>query len=168
MKKLDKLDDKLNELWTECENSCILFTWISFLANETLAYLSIDPANFVIETEPTDTPATATPRKLSHPNQLSALFVMYDQDQLELEFMSQYFLCEVCYMEKPGKDCIRFNKCQHVFCIECIRTYFENQIREGNVKSMFCAASNCESQAIPTQVEHSLIYESDLFLLIFQ
>ena len=86
----------------------------------------------------------------------SVLLKNYDKDQCELKFQNSYFDCNVCFNETLGKNCFKFNKCEHVFCNECMKTYFETQIADGNVKSLTCPQNKCEEQAIPAQVLYIL------------
>ena len=75
------------------------------------------------------------------------------QEQAELaEFNKKYFECFICFSEKPGKQCLRFVQCQHVFCNECMKSYFEVQINEGQMSNLICPMDKCTVQALPTQV----------------
>ena len=76
----------------------------------------------------------------------------YDKDQCELKFKNSFFDCNVCFNETVGKNCFKFNKCEHVFCNECMRTYFETQIADGNAKGLVCPHDKCEEKATPAQV----------------
>jgi len=76
------------------------------------------------------------------------------QEQAELaEFNKNYFECFICFSEKPGKQCLRFVQCQHVFCNECMKSYFEVQINEGQMSNLTCPQDKCTVQALPTQVK---------------
>ncbi|KAA0201522.1 hypothetical protein HAZT_HAZT005410 [Hyalella azteca] len=77
----------------------------------------------------------------------------YDQDKRKKEFNLKSFKCAVCFTEKIGKMCLEFWPCSHVYCKDCMRGYFEVQIREGNVKALQCPTEKCSSEANPKQVE---------------
>ena len=49
-------------------------------------------------------------------------------------------------------DCIRFPSCKHVYCKDCVTSYFTIQIRDGCVRSLHCPEDKCESQAEPNMV----------------
>lgn len=146
--QLSKLCNKLDDLW---ENNCqlpILFTWISFLQNDVFDFLLLEPKNLTIQTNKIK---TTDPRALRLSCK-SAIMMDYDQDQQSLKFQKTYFSCHVCFEDKIGKDCIKFHKCDHVFCNECMRGYFESLIQDGYVYKLSCPQEGCESQAIPSQV----------------
>ena len=86
------------------------------------------------------------------PALLLQLLDNYDKDQREARFLASYFTCDVCFAEKTGRECLQFKKCEHVFCNECMKTYFETQIASGNHKNLTCPHDKCESQATPAQV----------------
>lgn len=67
-------------------------------------------------------------------------------------FGTQLFNCNVCFAEKSGKSCLKFADCGHIFCNDCMRTYFEVQIRQGQMSSLTCPEEKCKSQALPNQV----------------
>ncbi|CAF0833456.1 unnamed protein product [Brachionus calyciflorus] len=145
---LGKLCQKLDELWEQNSQIPILFTWISFLNDEIFDYLSIDQQNLIIENDNSiKTDARAFVETCS-----SKLLINYDTDQQEIKFNKSYFQCFVCFCDKLGKDCLKFNKCNHVFCNDCMRGYFESLIFDGNVKKLNCPQEKCESQALPSQV----------------
>ena len=73
--------------------------------------------------------------------------------QEDYEFKTTLFTCQVCFMEKLGALCLSFLTCDHVFCKECMKGYFEVQIQDGSVKALTCPSDKCESQAHPSQVK---------------
>ncbi len=78
----------------------------------------------------------------------------HNKNQEEHEFRTTLFTCQVCFMEKLGSLCTRFQNCDHVYCKECMAGYFEVQISEGAVKALTCPSDKCESQAHPSQVNY--------------
>lgn len=87
----------------------------------------------------------------------------FDAKEVEVVFNRTLFECEVCFMEKVGKVCLKFIGCDHVYCKECMKRYFEVLIKEGNVKGLICPDTKCESQANPVQVSGPLFYYSSSF-----
>lgn len=150
---LDRLCSKLDELWTQNSFSSILFTWISFLGDELFDYLDLNPDQLEIEEETNVAENESNTKQRCFKLPCSAnLLKKYDSDQEEARFFASYYSCAVCFEEKLGKDCFQFAKCEHTYCKECMRTYFETQIADGNVKSLTCPFDKCESQAQPGQV----------------
>ncbi len=76
----------------------------------------------------------------------------HDAQQQELDFQNTLFTCQVCFMEKLGCLCLSFTGCDHVYCKDCMKGYFEVQIAEGNVQGLICPSDKCDSQAHPAQV----------------
>ena len=76
----------------------------------------------------------------------------YDREQRLCVFNMSVFVCQVCFAEKLGHQCLQFDDCGHVYCKDCMRGYFEVQIQEGSVQSLTCPFDQCETQAHPAQV----------------
>jgi E3 ubiquitin-protein ligase RNF14 len=167
---LTKLCQKLDELWIENDHQCVLFTWISFLSTEIFDHLNIDTDNIIIISETQESNHINDKRAIRRPCS-HLLLKDYDKDQNDLRFQASYFSCKVCFTDKLGKDCIKFNECGHVFCNECMKGYFESQIQSGDVNKLICPYEKCESQALQaqvTQVKVSKLYNSSyhFFLVI--
>lgn len=76
----------------------------------------------------------------------------YDQEMHKKQFSKKMFCCNVCFCDKIGSVCLEFWPCGHVYCKECMKGYFEVQIKEGNVKFLRCPNDKCASEANPKQV----------------
>ena len=148
---MSKLCKKLDELWLQNENTSILFTWISFLTDEIFDYLNLKIDDLKINADEKKSSENLDSRATKLLCS-SRLVKDYDKDQSELKFQNGYFTCNVCFTDKPGKECMKFHKCEHVFCNECMKGYFETQIKDGNVKNLTCPQDKCDSQALQTQV----------------
>ncbi|XP_035681742.1 E3 ubiquitin-protein ligase RNF14-like [Branchiostoma floridae] len=90
---------------------------------------------------------------LASPSLLVPALVEYDQERRQHMFNTTMYNCNVCFGEKLGADCIGFKGCDHVYCKECMKGYFQVQISEGNVQCLQCPEPKCESQALPSQVQ---------------
>lgn len=77
----------------------------------------------------------------------------YDEDMRRKVFSNKNFECKVCFMDKLGSHCLEFWPCHHVYCKDCMASYFEVQINEGNIKFLRCPEDDCESEANPKQVQ---------------
>lgn len=58
-------------------------------------------------------------------------------------FSAESFDCGICLETKKGTRCSKIRSCGHVFCIECLYSFFEINIREGTVKNVCCADQDC-------------------------
>jgi E3 ubiquitin-protein ligase RNF14 len=81
-----------------------------------------------------------------------AVLQKYNEERKEAVFRKSNQTCNVCFTSKTGQDCIRFDKCGHIFCKACIGGYFEVQVRDGNVQSLKCLEDKCDVDALPSQV----------------
>uniref|UniRef100_UPI00358F5290 E3 ubiquitin-protein ligase RNF14 isoform X2 n=1 Tax=Myxine glutinosa TaxID=7769 RepID=UPI00358F5290 len=76
----------------------------------------------------------------------------YDRAQRQKAFDASLVSCQVCFGEKLGSACMLFLTCNHVCCCDCLRSFFEMCIEDGNVQNLKCPDLGCESVATPTQV----------------
>ena len=155
---MSKLCTKLDELWEQGQNTCILFTWISFLVDELFECLELCKDNSEIlidDKENVSVGGGVDERAIKEPVSLH-LLENYDLEQEEKSFANAYFDCGVCMTQKPGHECFKFYKCDHVFCNECMSAYFETKIADGHVKSLTCPQDKCETNALPTQVTSTI------------
>lgn len=80
----------------------------------------------------------------------------YSEDRAKTEFMRGLFMCDICFSEKVGAKCIQFKPCNHVYCKECIKSYFEVRIKDGNIHSMPCPYDKCTSEAMQFQIRDAV------------
>lgn len=176
--QMSKICHKLDTLWEENSGEVILFLWTSFLRDEALDFLKIqsplDLSNIVCHSSKSDLSSEAhcdsgfgedlhqngayktdsrAFQDVGSQAQLLRAVLEYDQERREAVFYTTLFTCQVCFSEKLGGLCIQFPSCQHTFCRECMKSYFEVQINDGNVKGLTCPYDKCDSQALPTQVK---------------
>lgn len=85
----------------------------------------------------------------------------FDQAQQIKCFNSKLFLCNICFCEKLGSECMYFLECRHVYCKACLKDYFEIQIRDGQVQCLNCPEPKCPSVATPGQVKE--LVDAELF-----
>ena len=93
----------------------------------------------------------------------------YDEKESLNIFEKTYFDCGVCFTTKSGVNCVAFPTCKHVYCKECVASYFEIQIKEGSVRALTCPEEKCDTQADPELVKSLVSSETfekyDRFLL---
>lgn len=158
----------------------VLFAWMQFLKEETLAYLNIVSPFELKMDAPKKVPRRMTPassnaelefggaacsdgdqeevvdvRAVQDVESLSSLIqeiLDFDQAQQIKCFNSKLFLCNICFNEKLGSECMYFLECRHVYCKTCLKDYFEIQIKDGQVHCLNCPEPKCSSVATPGQV----------------
>ncbi|XP_071949731.1 E3 ubiquitin-protein ligase RNF14-like [Antedon mediterranea] len=183
-KMLSHLCSQLDDIWLENQGMVIMYSWSEFLINEALPFLKITSPYLLNshceKTETNSEPHQTNPSKTGEMTKtekekldsraiqdvasqelLLKCIIEYDSEESKKVFQKSYFMCSVCFNEKPGSDCMRFHDCSHVYCNACLKSYFVIQIKDGNVKSLDCPDPKCKSQATPLQV-HTLV-GNDLF-----
>lgn len=156
----------------------VLFTWIQFLKEEALDFLclqspleipSVSSKHSQLEQCRTDGAAKrveiadAEQKKVSELDPRAVLeaelhvdllrqLLDFDEAQRQKVFDSKVFGCGICFSEKLGSDCVLFKECQHVYCRDCVREFFQIQIKDGKVQCLTCPESKCTSVATPSQV----------------
>ncbi|TTX06328.1 E3 ubiquitin-protein ligase RNF14 [Bagarius yarrelli] len=169
----------LDELWEENQGSVVLFTWIQFLKEEALDFLGLQspleiPANgskrSQLESSKTDGACNRVESVCAEKKKLSELdlravqeaephadllrqLLDFDEAQRQKVFDSKLFCCGICFSEKLGSACTQFKECQHVYCRDCVRKFFQIQIRDGQVHCLTCPEPECTSVATPSQVK---------------
>lgn len=149
-------------MWQEASDSgdVVLFRWRQLLVDDTLSCLGLttaanSPITLKVGTagQSSRTVDERTMQDVCSATALRRALADYDEEQEEVEFQAGFYDCGVCFTSHPGSECLRFSPCQDVFCRECLRSYFEVQISDGEVRSLRCPTIKCESQALPTQVK---------------
>lgn len=183
-----QLCKKLDEIWEENKGEVVLFLWTNFLKNEALEFLNIESPldisltvrrhSVMVSREGTDVTCSEDDQEEEPPDKravqdialqelLLPTLLDHNESQLQLEFNKQLFMCEVCLQEKLGSCCLQFHKCLHTYCKECMKNYFEVQIKDGSVQALTCPYENCESQAHPSQVPSKEILLIEILGLFF-
>ncbi|XP_014384544.1 PREDICTED: E3 ubiquitin-protein ligase RNF14 isoform X1 [Myotis brandtii] len=187
--QLSALCKHLDNLWEEHRGNVVLFAWMQFLKEETLGYLNIvSPFELKIGSQKklqrrtaqasanteldcrgaagsaVDQEEVVDERAVQDVESLSSLIqeiLDFDQAQQIKCFNSKLFLCNICFCEKLGSECMHFLECRHVYCKACLKDYFEIQIKDGQVKCLNCPEPKCPSVATPGQVKE--LVEAELF-----
>ena len=142
-----------------------LFFHISELATPQVPIKKDDPITFELKKDEHKKKVCAVKIEVSgdqvleqtDPNEVPnivKMLQMHNEDQESKIFAKSMFDCNVCFGEKTGNQCLKFTPCQHVFCKECMKSYFEVQIKEGQMSNLICPMDKCTSQALPTQVQN--------------
>lgn len=166
---------RLDELWEENRGNVVLFTWIQFLKEETLEFLDIhSPLEIQSIGVQSQGECVQKHGEKSKPQELDPRAVQevdpdtdilnqlldFDEAQKLKVFDGKVFCCGICFSEKLGSNCLLFKECQHVYCKDCMKEYFQIQIRDGKVQCLNCPEPKCTSIATPTQVK-SLVGEDE-------
>ena len=84
-----------------------------------------------------------TPKANTACHSLYSQLTTHDRLTRHSTFFSESFACGICLETKKGARCTRLQNCGHVFCVECLYSFFELNIREGLVRNVSCADLEC-------------------------
>lgn len=126
--KLQELVDDGTRLWEEMGRDQVVFTYIDHLqqAAENCFGLAEEPKK---------------PVHMS--NALKIALLDFDIQAKREKFENETFNCGVCLEPKKGTVCHRLLSCSHVFCVECLKDFYNSMIIEGNVDAVKCLTPNC-------------------------
>ncbi|XP_039270841.2 E3 ubiquitin-protein ligase RNF14-like [Styela clava] len=156
--QLSNVCGKLDEIWEEQQGQEILYTWFQFLQEDLLNFLGLAEEILINQEKMNE---KRKMKELDHRvmqdvgrfSDILPFVLEYDEMQMKKAFDNTIFDCNVCFSEKYGKNCIQFKDCGHVYCVDCIKSYFDLQIKEGNMKALICPEHKCDSQAYPAQIK---------------
>ncbi|XP_065143637.1 E3 ubiquitin-protein ligase RNF14-like [Paramisgurnus dabryanus] len=171
--QISALCKRLDKLWEENRGNVVLFTWIQFLKEETLEFLGIQSPLEIqsigvqSQCQSGQKQGVNTAGDKSKPQELDPRAVQefdsrtdilnqlldFDEAQKQKVFDGKLFCCGICFSEKLGSNCVLFKECQHVYCKDCMKEYFQIQIRDGKVQCLNCPEPECTSIATPAQVK---------------
>ncbi|KAI9742070.1 MAG: translation termination inhibitor protein itt1 [Cirrosporium novae-zelandiae] len=93
----------------------------------------------------------------SLPQALKIALLDFDIKAKRAIFEKGTFECGVCLEPKKGNLCYKLQQCGHVFCMECLRDYYNNCIQGGEIDNVKCLAPDCGKQVeteIPEKKRH--------------
>ncbi|XP_048851387.1 E3 ubiquitin-protein ligase RNF14 isoform X1 [Brienomyrus brachyistius] len=169
---------RLDKLWEDSRGTVVLFSWIQFLKEDLLSFLSIESPLEI------SSPARAPPERtkgegdaekgavkespdpravvdVDPREDILTRLLDFDETQRQRVFDGRVYSCGICFAEKLGSICLNFKECAHVYCRACLGEYFQIQIRDGNVQCLNCPEPECSSVATPSQVK--LLVGEELF-----
>ena len=157
--QLTQLAAQLDRIWQEASGFPVCFTWIDWLQRSLLSALQID-THLPIDVPPRSWQENDDPRIAVCSDETSPLEIMQDMLQHDTirsneEFQKSAWSCPVCMEEQPGKNFVRFNKCQHFCCIECFRKYCSVNIEQGRVE-LRCPEVKCTTPVPPEVLKKHL------------
>jgi E3 ubiquitin-protein ligase RNF14 len=72
--------------------------------------------------------------------------VAYDRQTAREEFKKGSYSCTICLDPKSGHKCYRMERCRHIFCTECLQSYYNAAIESGDVDNIQCLSPNCGTE----------------------
>lgn len=127
-KTLGSIRDKCTELWKECGQDQVVYTFIDYAQQEAENAFGL---------------ADNTDHKFELSSDLKLILLDYDLKRKQEQFHNETFDCGVCLEPKKGKICHRMLLCGHVFCVACLQDFYNNCITEGDIDSVKCLHPGC-------------------------
>ncbi|CAK8686453.1 unnamed protein product [Clavelina lepadiformis] len=158
--QLYRLCLKLDEIWSNDRGSVVLYQWYDFLQNQALEHLSIKSCleicsdrkvhlTLMCDDEEIDSNILQRAvQDIQSESEILPLLLTYNQNQLKKVFDSSLYSCEICLESKLGAQCVEIKGCKHVYCKDCLSSYFNVNISEGNVKGLNCPEPSLRNTTI--------------------
>ena len=138
--KLEDLEAHLRSLWEENGRNAVVYDFIDYLQQLSEKAFDVDMSRDGVSQEG---------------QHLEIVLLDYDLMMQKAKFDEETFECGICLEPKKGKACHRLNLCGHVFCVECLKDFYNTCITEGDIQNVKCQAPKCEETAarrsVPTK-----------------
>ncbi|ODV94503.1 hypothetical protein PACTADRAFT_77085 [Pachysolen tannophilus NRRL Y-2460] len=136
------LNLELLRLW-ESFHDLVIFTMIDFLQEKASNLFDLAQDNIYFTTS-----------KMTFDN-----FKEFDKYSILQKFNNETFTCDICQEDRKGLYCSKFSDCGHVFCIQCLRNYFESYILSSDIDKIHCPDFNCTKRF--TNLNSEILKELD-------
>nr|GEX42406.1 E3 ubiquitin-protein ligase RNF14 [Tanacetum cinerariifolium] len=132
----------LDSIWNEQHGLEVIYSWAEWLHTSAMSYLGFDKGIIIGSNGGKD---HGDPRAISGcvsaDVDIPSLKSYNEAQQLEC-FLTNMQECCICFSEFAGSEFIRL-PCLHFFCENCMKTYTEVCIQEGNVNRHCCPIAKC-------------------------
>lgn len=125
---LKALEQHIAVLWEDYGQCQILYTYIDCLQQAA-------EQGFEVDQSPEGC--------LTLPTSLEQPLVEFDAFTKLSIFNEGKYDCGICLEPKKGSSCYKMKHCGHVFCQQCLRDYYNNAIKEGDVTIVRCLDPSC-------------------------
>ena len=111
----------------------------------------IDTLQRIISPPPAELDLHPTTRQLRTGKGLASTLSAHNKLRTSSIFAVQTFSCSICLEPQKGRSCLKLSRCNHVFCVSCLHSYFSLSIHEGTVQNVACPDAECagEGHRIP-------------------
>ncbi|PYH48165.1 RBR-type E3 ubiquitin transferase [Aspergillus saccharolyticus JOP 1030-1] len=126
--KLSQLLDDGKRLWEECGRDLVVYTYIDHLqqlCDTGFGYSDSLNGEMLLSRD------------------LKIALLDFNNKAEQERFDQETFECGVCLEPKKGINCHRLLRCSHVFCISCLRDFYNSCITEGDIESVKCLSPGC-------------------------
>jgi len=124
---LRKLEDDAPRLWEEMGRDMVGFTYIDHVQQSAEDVFGLIGGRGALEVDP----------------QHKIAILDYDIKARQAAFDKETFDCGVCLDPKKGSTCHRMMDCGHVFCVNCLKDFYNKAIEEGDLTAVRCLEPSC-------------------------
>jgi len=132
--KLVELEKEAEKLWEEYGHCQILYVYIDYLQQAAERGFDLDHS---------------ADGCLVLPSPYESKLVSFDLDTKLATFNASTYDCGICIEPKKGSICYQMRHCGHIFCLGCLRSYYNDAIGEGNVAGIKCLDPACGKEPAP-------------------
>ncbi|KAI1438881.1 RWD-domain-containing protein [Xylaria sp. CBS 124048] len=125
--RLRKLETDVIKLWEDIGRDQVIFTYIDDLQRASEDVFGLADSEGTLEVPP----------------EHKIALLDYDGNAKRIAFEKETFVCGICLDPKKGIICHKMLDCGHVFCVQCLKDFYNNSITEGNVAAVICLAPGC-------------------------
>ncbi|KAJ2006499.1 hypothetical protein GGI04_000876 [Coemansia thaxteri] len=122
---LETILKRMDAIWRAEQGMCVLDSYINSIRYDLLLPTPGSP-QIQINTDSFDT------------------VIAYSAKRRQSLFGLHTYSCMICLEQQSGKHCAELS-CSHVFCLSCLRAYWEMLVDEGRVWLVRCPHTDCTS-----------------------
>eukprot|EP00026_Physarum_polycephalum_P006470 Phypoly_transcript_06513.p1 GENE.Phypoly_transcript_06513~~Phypoly_transcript_06513.p1 ORF type:complete len:557 (+),score=99.32 Phypoly_transcript_06513:24-1694(+) len=156
--QLTELCKQLDQIWADSKGEVVVFRWVSWLMEESLAFLDIRSPYVLPIYDVTPDRVNELDARAESTCDRFTIGLLIDFDKFarrELFFQTEH-TCGICYMDYPGIQFVHQTTCEHPFCKDCMRQMCQINIQEGSIAEIKCPDKQCRKQVLP-QVVRGLV-----------
>ncbi|KAH6611099.1 ring finger [Trichoderma cornu-damae] len=127
---LSRLAGEASQLWEETGRDLVAYTYIDHVQRAADDVFGAITAEGTLQVDPE--------------HKLAVLD--YDIKAKKAAFDKETFSCGICLDPKKGSKCHRMLDCNHIFCLQCLRDFYNDAIKEGSLSTVRCLAPNCAKE----------------------
>eukprot|EP00743_Colponemidia_sp_Colp-15_P006574 GILK01007083.1.p1 GENE.GILK01007083.1~~GILK01007083.1.p1 ORF type:complete len:492 (-),score=38.94 GILK01007083.1:69-1502(-) len=136
-KDMRLLQQQISSMW---DPGCVvMYNWYLYLQDEALRFLGCGGLLDI-----SDLPCSS---------QAAQELLKYDRERKEQIFATSEHTCGVCFDSKLGSSFFPLFHCAHLFCLDCLRSYLEVNIKDGEVANLCCPFVGCAQKLLPTEIK---------------
>ncbi|KAG0453010.1 hypothetical protein HPP92_025674 [Vanilla planifolia] len=153
--KISIISHMLNDIWLAQAGQEVIYKWVEWLKNSSLAHLGLDNGLMLSAYDMSDNKDMSMLSGNFSLEHVIPWIISYNDEKCTKTFLNSLQLCIICFNEFAGHNFVRL-PCKHFFCFKCMETYLNMHVREGNVTKLMCPDTKCGCLVPPTVLQRLL------------